>query len=1031
MNVREGEDEQKTGGDTMKHRHLFYCKYVLGLFVFLFLLSFLVQTGYGAELANQGGPKPKIGERAKRIRKNLQRIRQAVKVQKMHTGRLMEMPDVMGTATGMTSDGEPMIKVFTRRPGVANLPKSLDGFPVKVEVTGMFVAQEDPTARFIRPVPIGVSTGHPAITAGTIGARVKDSAGNVYALSNNHVYANMNAASLGDPVLQPAALDGGTNPADKIGTLSAYKSILFNGGINDIDAAIALSSTSQLSNGTPAFDQTGEAGYGVPSSQIYADVNGDGFFDDKNDLLGLYVQKFGRTSGMTHGQITDINVTVDVCYEPFWIWCFTWGTFVDQIGIMSVDSNPFSEGGDSGSLIVTDDENNQLVGLLFAGNGTKTLANRIDLVLDGFNVTVDGEAANPVTDIEIASVSVPESVVQNDVVEVQVTVQNVGNQDVNNDIVVTLNDNDADYASYTITGGLIAGASTTVIFNWSSSLPGEHHLVARHDYDDIDPDNDSLSTTVTVEDAFIDIGITKINAPSSVAKGENVDVVVKVENLGNRDVGDDVTVTLVDNEGFYANDTIWGGLVVGSSAQITFPWPASSEGTYELVASHDYIEYDDNSSNDSASAIVNVEPAVTDIAITNIDAPVTVSEGNKANVVVRVENRGNKDVTVAIEVQLTSDNATHNDSSDDIAIGTQIIDTGLMRGAFRDVTFQWDTTGAAHDIHALEALHLFSDDVSANNVGTASVEVIPPQTVTPQLRTGKVCANSDTWTKVNLDHTYREMVVVCTPSYDRDPLYGTTMPVVAQVRNTHFGDSFEVKLAQAVGGSVERSEAWVYWMVVEAGVYDLPGVKMEADTFVSVVTDNYSSWVGQSRTYQLPGGYTNPVVLGQVMTYSSELWTSFWCRGSSKNQPPSANSLYVGKHKGEDRWFTRANERIGYIVIEAGSGDIEGTRYVADLGGDTIKGMADSPPYDYPLNGLSFTPSTAIVTQAGMDGGNGGWAIIYGDDPLPQDWMDLAIDEDWVKDGESRHTTEQVGYIVFEEQQFPITIEGQSCQYIY
>ena len=79
----------------------------------------------------------------------------------------------------------------------------------------------------------------------------------------------------------------------------------------------------------------------------------------------------------------------------------------------------------------------------------------------------------------------------------------------------------------------------------------------------------------------------------------------------------------------------------------------------------------------------------------------------------------------------------------------------------------------------------------------------------------------------------------------------------------------------------------------------------------------------------------------------------------------------------------------------------------------------------------SFTPSTAIVTQAGMDGGNGGWAVIYGDDPLPPDWMDLAIDEDWVKDGESRHTTEQVGYIVLEEQQFPMTIEGQSCQYIH
>ena len=42
----------------------------------------------------------------------------------------------------------------------------------------------DRTAKH-RPIPIGISTGHPDITAGMIGARVTDGAGNVYALSNN------------------------------------------------------------------------------------------------------------------------------------------------------------------------------------------------------------------------------------------------------------------------------------------------------------------------------------------------------------------------------------------------------------------------------------------------------------------------------------------------------------------------------------------------------------------------------------------------------------------------------------------------------------------------------------------------------------------------------------------------------------------------------------------------------------------------------------------------------------------------------
>jgi hypothetical protein len=49
-----------------------------------------------------------------------------------------------------------------------------------------------------------------------------------------------------------------------------------------------------------------------------------------------------------------------------------------------------------------------------------------------------------------------------------------------------------------------------------------------------------------------------------------------------------------------------------------------------------------------------------------------------------------------------------------------------------------------------------------------------------------------------------------------------------------------------------------------------------------------------------------------------------------------------------------------------------------------------------------------------MDGGNGGWAILYGSDPLTASQVSLAIEEDWYRDSERRHSTEQVGYIIFE-----------------
>src|SRR5256885_6979139 len=154
-----------------------------------------------------------------------------------------------------------------------------------------------------RPAPLGFSVGHPLITAGSIGARVADAAGNVFVLSNNHVLANSNDATIGDPALQPGPFDGGTAPADQIGTLPAFNTIDFSAGLNTIDAAIARSTVDALGNATPAEPPLDD-GYGTPNAEIFGDVNPrDGFFDDKNTLLGLSVQKYGRTTKLTHGTI--------------------------------------------------------------------------------------------------------------------------------------------------------------------------------------------------------------------------------------------------------------------------------------------------------------------------------------------------------------------------------------------------------------------------------------------------------------------------------------------------------------------------------------------------------------------------------------------------------------------------------------------------------------------------------------------------------------------------------------------------------
>jgi hypothetical protein len=351
-----------------------------------------------------------------------------------------------------------------------------------------------------------------------------------------------------------------------------------------------------------------------------------------------------------------------------------------------------------------------------------------------------------------------------------------------------------------------------------------------------------------------------------------------------------------------------------------------------------------------------------------------------------------------------------------LLIETQTISGGLAHGASVPLSFTWNTEGVGTGDYTLTVAHDFSDDNPANNSQSATITVTSQPLAGPQLETGQVWASTEYWETVYTAQGYgADMVVVCTVNYDEeDPSGYMENPLVVRVQTiASQGDHFQVRLAPAVAGYIEPREAWVHWMVVKRGVYTLAehGVKMEAAKFNSTVTDHSGSWVAQAREYQQ--AYDQPVVLGQVMTSNGAYWSTFWCRSESSAATPPNGTLKVGKHSAQDR-RARTNEIVGYIVIEAGSGSIEGFAYVAGLGSDTVRGVENSPPYTYALSDVNFTPSAAIATQAAMDGGDGGWAILYGDDPVTQTTLNLAIEEDWYWDSERKHTTEQVGYIVLE-----------------
>jgi YHS domain-containing protein len=326
-------------------------------------------------------------------------LEHAVSVQEKYQAQLLRKEGMVGVGAALDDNGKALVRVFVEdEAALAGLPRQLDDVPVLAEAVGRVYAggfepapaavaawlgsaavSANPRARFDRPVPLGVSTGleQSSCNAGTIGCRLKGTKNGVsalFALSNNHVFADSNLAPLNADILQPGRADSNCNrpPSNRFATLERYQVIQFGGLENKIDAAIANVTAATMDSKTP------DDGYGRPKSAVV------------DPFPRQAVQKYGRTTGLTKGTVIGVNLSMYVYYGQA-----RRAYFTRQIVITSVDGSSFSKGGDSGSLIVSDPGRNP-VGLLFAGtaNGRYTIANRISEVLAAFSsytASIDGE----------------------------------------------------------------------------------------------------------------------------------------------------------------------------------------------------------------------------------------------------------------------------------------------------------------------------------------------------------------------------------------------------------------------------------------------------------------------------------------------------------------------------------------------------------------------------------------------------------------------------------------------------------------
>jgi hypothetical protein len=230
---------------------------------------------------------------------------------------------------------------------------------------------------------------------GTLGSLITRG-GTQYILSNNHILARSDGATVGDAIVQPGLID--TSTCTTTGTTTVANLTQFynleTGASPKIDAAIA-----QVVSGK--VDTTGSIIYlgdtvgsgGVPAAEPPQGGSGT------TGVVNQTVAKSGRSTGLTCSTIDAVNTSTSVEYT---VNCDGTGksfsvNYSNQIDVLGGD---FSGEGDSGSLIVTQGEANP-VALLYAGSDSDTVGNPVADVLNFFksgsnSVTFVGGAAHQV-----------------------------------------------------------------------------------------------------------------------------------------------------------------------------------------------------------------------------------------------------------------------------------------------------------------------------------------------------------------------------------------------------------------------------------------------------------------------------------------------------------------------------------------------------------------------------------------------------------------------------------------------------------
>jgi hypothetical protein len=273
---------------------------------------------------------------------------------------------VTGIGFGLTQDqsgrisGPLSIRIYVGDNDTTELRKLIPSLIEGVPTTFVQVGTLKALGSSCLHVQGGAGIRLPNVATGTLGCLMSRRffSNQRFALSNNHVLADVNTARCGQPI---EAFDDESTSWKTIGELSDI-ALLSDKSVNYIDAALVkLERNSAVG---PEILSIGRVrNPPTPPTPFQS------------------VRKHGHRTGHTAGVVVDISAAFVVPYKGGFE-----APFDQQIGILGVNGQ-FSDNEDSGSLVV-DAVSLKPLGLLFASNPPVTFSNPIGLVCNHFRMGV-------------------------------------------------------------------------------------------------------------------------------------------------------------------------------------------------------------------------------------------------------------------------------------------------------------------------------------------------------------------------------------------------------------------------------------------------------------------------------------------------------------------------------------------------------------------------------------------------------------------------------------------------------------------